>query len=131
MLLVDALPSLHMKTVTVVSEPSSSWLCCEKEVPAMAVVSSEGNVHSGSSFAVALSLASRWYPPSRQGVVMGIVTAGTSGTVVANLFAPQLASICGWHVVLALTLIPLTVILLAFFLMAKESPTKPKSIPTA
>src|SRR5260370_6239893 len=86
---------------------------------------------AGASFAVALTLSSRWYPPSRQGLVMSIVAAGNSGTVIANLFAPQLASICGWQTVLALTLIPLAVILLAFFLMAKESPLKPKSIPVS
>jgi NNP family nitrate/nitrite transporter-like MFS transporter len=84
---------------------------------------------AGASFAVALSLASRWYPPSRQGVVMGIVTAGNSGTVIINVAAPQLASICGWHAVLGMTMIPLAVILVVFSLIAKESPMKPKSIP--
>jgi NNP family nitrate/nitrite transporter-like MFS transporter len=84
---------------------------------------------AGACFAVALSLASRWYPSSQQGLVMGIVTAGNVGTVIANLFAPRLASIYGWHAVLGMTMIPLAVILLAFLLMAKESPLKPKSIP--
>src|SRR5262245_11533236 len=31
---------------------------------------------SGASFAVALPLASRWYPPHMQGLVMGIAGAG-------------------------------------------------------
>jgi MFS transporter, NNP family, nitrate/nitrite transporter len=34
----------------------------------------------GASFAVALPLASRWYPPERQGLAMGIAAAGNSGT---------------------------------------------------
>jgi len=42
---------------------------------------------AGASFAVVLPLASRWYPPERQGLVMGIAAAGNSGTVVANLVA--------------------------------------------
>ena len=86
---------------------------------------------AGASFAVAFSLASRWYPPSQQGLVMGIVAAGNSGTVIANLFVPQLSSMYGWHAVLGMTMIPLAVILLAFLLMAKESPLKPKSIPVS
>ena len=86
---------------------------------------------AGASFAVALPLASRWYPPSQQGLVMGIAAAGNIGTVIANLFAPRLASIYGWHAVLGITMIPLAVILLAFVLMAKDSPMKPTSIPVS
>jgi NNP family nitrate/nitrite transporter-like MFS transporter len=86
---------------------------------------------AGSSFAVALPLASRWYPPSQQGLVMGIAAAGNIGTVIANLFAPRLANIYGWHAVLGITMVPLAVILLAFLLMAKDSPTKPTSIPVS
>ena len=37
---------------------------------------------AGASFAVALPLASRWYPPEKQGLAMGIAAAGNSGTVV-------------------------------------------------
>ena len=43
------------------------------------------------SFAVALPLASRWYPPEYQGLAMGIAGAGNSGTLLATLFAPRLA----------------------------------------
>jgi NNP family nitrate/nitrite transporter-like MFS transporter len=79
---------------------------------------------AGASFAVALPLASRWYPAHRQGVVMGVAAAGNSGTVLANLIAPALATTVGWHNVLALATIPLTLVLLSFFLMAKDSPAR-------
>jgi MFS transporter, NNP family, nitrate/nitrite transporter len=79
---------------------------------------------AGASFAVVLPLASRWYPPERQGLVMGIAAAGNSGTVVANLVAPRVAAIVGWHNVLALTTIPLAIVLVAFSLLAKDSPTR-------
>ena len=46
---------------------------------------------AGASFAVALPLASRWYPPQHQGTALGIAGAGNSGTVLAALFAPTLA----------------------------------------
>lgn len=77
---------------------------------------------AGASFAVALPLASKWYPAERQGLVMGIAAAGNSGTVVANLSAPKLAGILGWENVLALAMIPLAVVLIAFLLMAKDHP---------
>ncbi len=78
---------------------------------------------AGASFSVALPLASRWYPPERQGLVMGIAAAGNSGTVIANLSAPLLARLVGWHGVLALATIPLTLVLIAFARMAKDAPT--------
>jgi NNP family nitrate/nitrite transporter-like MFS transporter len=79
---------------------------------------------AGASFAVVLPLASRWYPPERQGLVMGIAAAGNSGTVVANLVAPRIAAVVGWHGVLALTTIPLTLVLIVFASLAKDSPSR-------
>ena len=83
---------------------------------------------AGSSFAVALPLASHWYSSSRQGLIMGITAAGNIGTVVANLSAPSLAKSYGWHAVMGLSIIPLTVVLAIFVLVAKDSPTRPKRV---
>ena len=83
---------------------------------------------AGSSFAVALPLASRWYPPSRQGLIMGITAAGNIGTVVANLTAPSLAKSMGWHAVMGLAMIPLAIVLIIFVLLAKDSPDRPKGV---
>ena len=44
---------------------------------------------AGASFAVALPLASRWYPPQYQGLAMGIAGAGNSGTALATFFGPH------------------------------------------
>src|SRR5579872_1287849 len=84
---------------------------------------------AGASFAVALPLASRWYPPHLQGVAMGIAGAGNSGTVVATLFAPMLARMWGWHAVLGLLTIPVLVTLAVFATMAKEPPSQPGKKP--
>lgn len=84
---------------------------------------------AGASFAVALPLASRWYPAGRQGLVMGIAAAGNSGTVLANLLAPRLADVVGWHSVLALAMVPLLLVLIAFALLAKDSPDRSSGQP--
>ena len=39
---------------------------------------------AGASFAAALPLASRWYPPQYQGLVLGIAGAGNVGTALAT-----------------------------------------------
>jgi NNP family nitrate/nitrite transporter-like MFS transporter len=80
---------------------------------------------AGASFAVALPLASRWYPPQYQGIALGIAGAGNSGTVFASLFAPGLAALWGWNNVLGLAVIPLAVAFLVYLFAAKNSPTTP------
>src|SRR3989338_1390161 len=77
---------------------------------------------AGGSFAVALPLASRWYPPKHQGMAMGIAGAGNSGTVLASLFAPRLAEIFGWRNVFGLALLPVAAALVIYLILAKESP---------
>jgi MFS transporter, NNP family, nitrate/nitrite transporter len=77
---------------------------------------------AGSSFAISLPLASRWYPPQHQGLAMGIAGAGNSGTVACALIAPRLAEHVGWHGVMGLALIPAALVLVAFRLLAKEPP---------
>ena len=84
---------------------------------------------AGASFAVALPLTSRWYPPERQGLAMGIAAAGNSGTAIANLIAPPLADAVGWHNVLGLAMLPLALVLVAFTLMAKDNPERSTGLP--
>src|SRR5438045_4006934 len=84
---------------------------------------------AGASFAIALPLASRWYPPEHQGKAMGIAGMGNSGTVLASLFAPTLAKLFGWNAVLGLACIPLTLVLIAYLILAKDSPNQPAPKP--
>jgi NNP family nitrate/nitrite transporter-like MFS transporter len=80
---------------------------------------------AGAAFAVALPLASRWYPPEHQGTALGIAGAGNSGTVFAALFAPGLAVAFGWNNVFGLALIPLSVVLVAYLFLAKDTADTP------
>lgn len=84
---------------------------------------------AGASFAVALPLASRWYPPEHQGKAMGIAGMGNSGTVFAALFAPLLAKLFGWNNVLGLALIPLVIVFAFYLFAAKDSPNQPAPKP--
>jgi NNP family nitrate/nitrite transporter-like MFS transporter len=108
---------------------------------------------AGSSFAIALPLASRWYPPEQQGIVMGIAAAGNLGTVIAIIFAPIIAYAYtpkdllpvknaagklvyqavpppgGWHAVMGYTALALAIVLVVFIIMSKESPSHPKNVP--
>jgi len=84
---------------------------------------------AGASFAAALPLASRWYPPQYQGLAMGIAGAGNSGTALATFFAPRLIPLVGWHGVFGLALIPIVLTLIVFVLFARDSPQQPAPKP--
>jgi NNP family nitrate/nitrite transporter-like MFS transporter len=77
---------------------------------------------AGASFGVALSLGSGWFPKQYKGLAMGIAGAGNSGTALAALLAPRLATHFGWQHVYGfaagLMLLPLVVMI--FF--SKEPP---------
>ena len=84
---------------------------------------------AGAAFAVALPLASRWYPPEHQGTALGIAGAGNSGTVLAALFMPRLATAFGWHAALGLAILPMAFAALVFVVCAKECPGRPAPRP--
>ncbi|MDT3670789.1 MAG: nitrate/nitrite transporter [Aromatoleum sp.] len=84
---------------------------------------------AGASFAVALPLASRWYPPEHQGTALGIAGAGNSGTAIAALVAPALAAAYGWTNVFGLALVPLVAVFAFYLAVAKDAPECPPAKP--
>lgn len=80
---------------------------------------------AGASFAVALPLASRWYPAEHQGKALGIAGAGNSGTALAALLAPSLAAAYGWGNVFGILLVPLAIVFVIYLVMAKDAPECP------
>ena len=86
---------------------------------------------AGASFAVALPLASRWYPPEYQGLALGIAGAGNSGTLIAALAAPRLAEHVGWHGVFGLAAVPVCLAWIAFAVLAKEPPRPTPALGTS
>jgi NNP family nitrate/nitrite transporter-like MFS transporter len=79
---------------------------------------------AGASFGVALSLGSGWYPPKYKGLAMGIAGAGNSGTVLAVLFAPPLATAYGWQAVYGLAALSMLLPLAVMWFAAKEPPDR-------
>ena len=77
---------------------------------------------AGASLGVALSLGSGWFPPKYKGLAMGIAGAGNSGTVLAVLFAPPLATKFGWQTVYGLAACTMVLPMLVMWFAAKEPP---------
>jgi NNP family nitrate/nitrite transporter-like MFS transporter len=77
---------------------------------------------AGASFGVALSLGSGWFPQQYKGLAMGIAGAGNSGTAIAALFAPRLATLFGWQHVYGFAAGCMMLPLLVMIFFAKEPP---------
>lgn len=114
--------------VFVIATLAAAWLGDIRSFGALLVVGVCLGV-AGASFAAALPLASRWYPPEHQGTALGITGAGNSGTVLAALLAPGLAAAHGWTNVFGLALLPLGLVFLLFLLLARDVPGAPPPMP--
>lgn len=77
---------------------------------------------AGASFGIALSLGSGWFPAKYKGLAMGIAGAGNSGTAVAALFAPRLATHYGWQHVYGCAALMMLLPLVVMIVFAKEPP---------
>lgn len=79
---------------------------------------------AGASFGVALSLGSGWFPAQYKGLAMGIAGAGNSGTVLAVLLAPPLATKYGWSVVYGFAALTMLFPFFVMLIFAKEPPDR-------
>lgn len=88
---------------------------------------------AGASFAVALPLASRAYPPAHQGLAMGIAASANSGTVLAMFLAPRFAELVGWRGVFGIMLVPVlvTTVLFAWLVRRDEKVWQPGRLQNA
>lgn len=79
---------------------------------------------AGGSFGIALSLGSGWFPAKYKGLAMGIAGAGNSGTVLAVLFAPPLATKFGWQAVYGIAAATMVLPMIVMAALAKEPPDR-------
>ncbi len=131
-LLVDrigAKPTGIIAQCIVITGLTVAWLVGLKDYNAVLLMGMVLGV-AGASFAVALPLAGRWYPPHMQGLVMGLAGAGNIGVVIDALLAPRLAAAYGWEAVFGFAIIPAVFVLAVYCYVAKEPPVKvtPKKI---
>jgi NNP family nitrate/nitrite transporter-like MFS transporter len=82
---------------------------------------------AGASFAVALPVASRAYPPAHQGLALGIAASANSGTVLAMFFAPRISQLVGWHGVFGLMAVPLAITAILFRLLVQPDADQPRT----
>ncbi|WP_125979906.1 nitrate/nitrite transporter [Loigolactobacillus iwatensis] len=77
---------------------------------------------SGTSFAVGISYVSVWFPPERQGLVLGIASLGNIGNAVAALTLPRIAAKWNFTSVYNFLIGVLVVLIVLFAVLCKEMP---------
>lgn len=77
---------------------------------------------SGTSFAVAISYISVWYPPEKQGLVLGIAGMGNIGNAVAALSLPKISQAQGISFVYYFLMVLLVIMIILFFILCQEMP---------
>lgn len=85
---------------------------------------------AGASFAVALPLAGRAYPPAAQGLVLGVAASGNVGTVFVLFLAPRWAAVLSWHEISAVmaALVMLTLLAVAWLVPHEAWPAAGDSV---
>ncbi|MCI1986367.1 MAG: NarK/NasA family nitrate transporter [Lactobacillus sp.] len=77
---------------------------------------------SGTSFAVGISYVSVWFPPERQGLVLGIASLGNLGNAISALTLPRIAQHWDFTMVYNFLIGVLLVLIVIFAIFCKEMP---------
>jgi len=82
---------------------------------------------AGASFAVALPIASRAYPPEAQGLALGLAASGNIGTVLILFFAPRWAAAMDWHQICGIMACVVAATTMGFVVIVPRTAPTPQS----
>jgi NNP family nitrate/nitrite transporter-like MFS transporter len=77
---------------------------------------------AGGSFAVGITYVSKWFPPQKQGTVLGIFGVGNIGAAVTKFVAPFVLVAFGWQTVAVVWASVLAVMAIIFWLTTDDDP---------
>lgn len=77
---------------------------------------------AGGAFAAGVSYVSRWYAPERQGLALGIFSAGNVGAALTQMFAPYVLVAYGWQAVAWAWASALVIMAAIFWLFTADDP---------
>lgn len=77
---------------------------------------------AGGSFSVGVAYVSRFFPPKRQGIALGVFGAGNVGAAVTKLLAPVVLVTYGWQAVAEVWAVALAVMAVVFWLATSDDP---------
>ncbi len=109
-------------TLTMLVSAVATWLLTYATTYPQMLVAALGVGVAGGSFSVGVAYVSRWYPPEKQGVALGIFGAGNVGSAVTKFFAPMVMVAFGWHAVAEVWAAAMVVMALIFYFTTSDDP---------
>ena len=82
---------------------------------------------AGASFAVTLPIAGRAYPPTAQGLALGLAASGNIGTVLILFLAPRWAVTMDWHQICGIMACVVAATTIGFVVAVPRTPPIPHS----
>jgi len=109
-------------TGTMLAAAAATFLLSYAHTYPQMLVAALGVGIAGGSFAVGVAYVSRWYPPDKQGIALGIFGAGNVGAAVTKFLAPFVLVAFGWQMVAEIWAAALVVMAVIFWFTTEDDP---------
>jgi NNP family nitrate/nitrite transporter-like MFS transporter len=109
-------------TLNMLAAAAATFLLSYAHTYPQMLVAALGVGIAGGSFSVGVAYVSRWYPPAKQGIALGIFGAGNVGAAVTKLLAPLVLVAFGWQMVAEIWAAGLVIMAVIFWLTTSDDP---------
>jgi NNP family nitrate/nitrite transporter-like MFS transporter len=109
-------------TLTMLAAAAATFLLSYATTYAEMLIAGLGIGLAGGSFAVGVAYVSPFFPPEKQGTVLGIFRAGNVGAAVTKFLAPFVLVAWGWQAVAEIWAVALAVMAAVFWFTTSDDP---------
>lgn len=109
-------------SLTMLAGSVSTFLLSQAQSYPTMLLAALGVGIAGGGFSVGVAYVSRFFPPERQGLALGIFGAGNVGAAVTKLLAPLVLVAFGWQTVAQVWAAALALMAVAFWMTTKDDP---------
>jgi NNP family nitrate/nitrite transporter-like MFS transporter len=108
--------------VTMIASAVATFLLTYANTYPQMLLAALGVGIAGGSFAVGVAYVSRWFPPEKQGLALGIFGAGNVGSAVTKFLAPLVLVAWGWQAVAEIWAAALLLMAVIFWFVTDDDP---------
>ena len=101
---------------------AATFLLAYADTFPMVLLAALGVGIAGGSFSIGVAYVSRFFPPERQGIALGVFGAGNVGAAVTKLLAPFVLVAFGWQTVAQVWAVALALMAVLFWVTTKDDP---------
>ena len=118
----DQIGGRVMTVVTMSAAAVATLLLSYSTTYPMMLLAALGLGLAGGTFAIGVAYVSKWFPPERQGLALGIFGAGNVGAATTKLVAPFVLVAFGWQMVAVVWAVALVVAAVLYWIFTTDEP---------